>query len=164
MSNQATKHDQGKPRMELLPPEALEEIAKVLTFGSKKYDAHNWRKGFEYSRLLGAALRHITAYNGGEDKDPESGLSHLSHASCCLMFLITQEVNGTGTDDRFKPLVDFINKLPKEAPDVIFPEENKFKQPIWKKDAPTLLGGPDVALVTTILQTSQWVDDYVSKA
>ena len=31
------KEDQSKPRMELLPPDALIEIAKVMTYGSSKY-------------------------------------------------------------------------------------------------------------------------------
>lgn len=96
----AIKHDDEKVPLELIPPEALIEIAKVLGFGAKKYDAHNWRNGFKWSRLLGAALRHIVAYIGGENKDPESGLSHLAHAGCCIMFLITHEVKGLGEDDR----------------------------------------------------------------
>lgn len=94
------KHDDGKPRMDLLPPEALREIADVLALGAQKYDAHNWRKGFAYSRLLAAALRHVFSWAGGENKDPESGKSHLAHAACCLMFLITFEQTRTGTDDR----------------------------------------------------------------
>ena len=95
------KHDEGKPRMDLLPPEALREIADVLALGAQKYDAHNWRRGFAYSRLLAAALRHVFSWAGGEDKDPESGKSHLAHAACCLMFLITFEQTRTGTDDRY---------------------------------------------------------------
>lgn len=95
------KHDEGKPRMDLLPPEALREIAEVLALGAQKYDDHNWRKGFAYSRLIAAALRHLFAWVGGENKDPESGKSHLAHAACCLMFLITFEQTSTGTDDRY---------------------------------------------------------------
>jgi len=97
------KHDIGKPRTDLLPTAPLLAIAGVLGFGANKYAAHNWRAGFSYSRLIGAALRHILAYNDGEDKDPESGLSHLAHAGCCILFLLEQEAKGTGTDDRFKP-------------------------------------------------------------
>lgn len=89
--------------MELLPTVPLRAIAEVLTFGAKKYDAHNWRGGIEYSRLIGAALRHLTAYNDGEDKDPESGLSHLAHLGCCVLFLLEQENKGTGLDDRYRP-------------------------------------------------------------
>lgn len=96
------KHDQGKPRLELLPSDSLEEIAKVLTFGAKKYSAENWRKGINYSRLMGAAMRHLLAWKDGEDKDPESGLTHLAHAGCCVLFLIWMEKNRQDLDDRFK--------------------------------------------------------------
>jgi len=82
-----TKNDQGKIRLELLSTKWLCGVGEVLTFGAKKYAPHNWRSGIEASRLIGAALRHISAWNDGEDNDPETNLSHLSHASCCLMFL-----------------------------------------------------------------------------
>lgn len=97
------KHDSEKPRMDLLPNAALTGIAEVLTFGAKKYDAHNWRGGIEYSRLIAAAYRHLGAFNDGEDLDPESGLSHLKHLGCCVSFLLEQEAKGTGLDDRYKP-------------------------------------------------------------
>lgn len=97
------KLDSEKPRADLLPTAPLLAIAQVLGFGAKKYDAHNWRGGIEYSRLIGAALRHLLAYNDGEDKDPESGLSHLAHLGCCVLFLLEQEAKGTGLDDRYKP-------------------------------------------------------------
>src|SRR5690348_15045125 len=68
------KFDQEKPRTDLLDPVALEGLAKILTFGAKKYAAHNWRGGISYSRLIAAALRHTFAILRGEDVDPESGL------------------------------------------------------------------------------------------
>jgi hypothetical protein len=98
----ALKFDQGKPPMSLLPMEALVEVAKVLGFGATKYAPHNWRKGFKWSRLADAALRHLTSYCAGERKDPETHLSHLAHASCMLMFLLTHELNGLGEDDLLK--------------------------------------------------------------
>lgn len=97
-----TKHDQDKPRMDLLDPHAIEVLAQVLTFGAKKYEAHNWRKGISKGRLLAAALRHLFAYLGGQDKDPETGLSHVGHAMCCCMFLLGLE-NRMDLDDRYKP-------------------------------------------------------------
>ena len=97
------KHDQGKPRMDLLDRHALEQIAEVLGFGAEKYSAHNWRGGIAMSRLLGAALRHIHAHNDGEDTDAESGLSHLAHAGCCLMFALRMEKDRPDMDDRYKP-------------------------------------------------------------
>jgi hypothetical protein len=98
-----TKYDEGKPDMSLLSSVAIEEVAKVMTFGKRKYAAHNWRKGISYSRCIAAALRHIFAYLRGEDIDPESGLSHLGHAICCLMFLLEFILTGrTDLDDRYK--------------------------------------------------------------
>jgi hypothetical protein len=69
-----TKHDQDKPRMELLSVPFIEGVSQVLAFGAKKYGEHNWRKGISQSRLIGAALRHTFAFLRGEDKDAESGL------------------------------------------------------------------------------------------
>lgn len=100
--NIGKKHDGGKPPMALLSGAALVEIAKVLEFGSKKYDSWNWKGGFKWSRLASAVLRHIFSWLSGEDKDPETGLSHLAHASCGLMFLLDFEVNKLGEDDRYK--------------------------------------------------------------
>lgn len=96
------KHDSGKNRVDLLPPEALEEIGLVLAFGARKYADENWREGADWSRYYGAALRHLFAWKRGEDVDPETGLSHLAHASCCLMFLITSQQLELGTDDRWQ--------------------------------------------------------------
>lgn len=96
------KHDHGKPPLDLLPFEALLEVAKVLDFGAKKYARNNWRSGFLWSRLLAAALRHLFAWGMGERKDPETGLSHLAHAACMVLFLITHEVKNYGTDDCLK--------------------------------------------------------------
>lgn len=98
----AIKHDSDKNRLELIPSEAIEEIGKVLTHGAKKYDSWNWAKGFKWSRLLGALLRHVYAWARGEDKDPETGLSHLAHAGCCIVFLIYHEIYHKDLDDRFK--------------------------------------------------------------
>jgi hypothetical protein len=97
-----TKHDADKLPMHLLSTEALEQVAAVLQFGAQKYVANNWRKGFVWSRPLSAALRHLLAFNAGEDRDPESGLSHLAHAACCVMFLLEFEKTHRELDDRYK--------------------------------------------------------------
>lgn len=99
----ALKFDDGKLPLHLLSTEAMNQTAAVLQFGADKYSAHNWRKGFAWSRPLAAAMRHITAFNAGEDKDPESGLSHLAHAACCIMFLLEFEKTHKELDDRYKP-------------------------------------------------------------
>lgn len=96
------KHDGEKVRLELLSSTWLFGVGRVLTFGAKKYAAHNWRKGLELSRLLGAALRHILLFLGGEDLDPETGLSHLYHASCCVMFASELHETRPDLDDRYR--------------------------------------------------------------
>lgn len=94
------KFDTGKPRYDLLPPEALDGLAKVLTFGAQKYDARNWEKGMEWGRVFGALQRHMWAWWQGQGTDPETGISNLHHAACCIAFLQTYEARGAGTDDR----------------------------------------------------------------
>jgi hypothetical protein len=97
-----TKHDQGKPRPELIPPSAINGAARVFAFGAKKYDDRNWEKGIDFSRLYGALLRHVNAFWDGQDKDDESGDDHLAHALCCLMMLYEHSTNPKYTefDDR----------------------------------------------------------------
>jgi hypothetical protein len=98
----ALKFDTDKLPVNLLSSEALLQTAAVLKFGADKYAEHNWRAGFAWSRPLAAAMRHIMAFNDGEDKDPESGLSHLAHAMCCIMFVLEFEKTHRELDDRYK--------------------------------------------------------------
>lgn len=102
----AVKFDSGKTDWSLMPFEAVEEINKVLEFGAKKYAAHNWTQGdgFRYTRVLNSLFRHLFAWSRGEDLDPESGLSHLSHAGCNIIFLIyyNRYKDRYNNDDRFK--------------------------------------------------------------
>jgi hypothetical protein len=39
-------------------------------------------------RYYAAALRHLPAWRGGEELDPESGLTHLAHALANAAFLM----------------------------------------------------------------------------
>lgn len=94
------KKDQAKTRLDLLPPRPLVEIGEVLTFGAEKYEPWNWSKGIAFSRLFAAMLRHLFAWWAGQDKDPETGLSHLAHAGCCLLFMMDLRHSQPGCDDR----------------------------------------------------------------
>jgi hypothetical protein len=71
----------------------MEETAKVLTFGAKKYSEDNWRQveGLQ-KRYLAAAMRHINAIQKGERLDPESGLHHLAHVMCCISFMLEDQL------------------------------------------------------------------------
>ncbi len=95
------KFDAGKPRLDLVPSEALVVLGEVLAYGANKYGKANWSKGLEHSRLIAATLRHLAAYNGGEDTDTESGLSHIGHALCNLAFLAWMVKNRPELDDRW---------------------------------------------------------------
>ena len=78
----------------------INEVGKVLTFGAEKYDPHNWRKVDDLqNRYSSAALRHIFAHIDGEDADEETGLSHLAHAICCLMFKLEDELIGESEEE-----------------------------------------------------------------
>lgn len=102
MATEGLKYDGEKPHMDLLDADHLENVAKVLTFGAKKYAAHNWRNGINVSRLIAAAYRHLGAINRGEDIDPESGLDHVAHLGCCVQFLDWTLNNKPEFDDRWK--------------------------------------------------------------
>lgn len=86
------KFDSGKTQYHLMPLTALEQTNRVLMHGANKYGANNWQhvKGAE-ERYYNAALRHMFAWQAGEKADPESGINHLAHAICSLMFLIEKE-------------------------------------------------------------------------
>lgn len=86
--SEGDKHDQDKARWDLLPMRAVSDIVNVLTYGAKKYAPNNWRKVEDArARYYAAALRHLIAWWMGEERDKESGLPHLAHAGCCLIFL-----------------------------------------------------------------------------
>jgi hypothetical protein len=88
---EGTKYDKGKLPLDLWSPYAIEETTKVLAFGADKYKAYNWAEGIRYSRVFSALLRHLWAFWRRRKLDEESGLSHLAHAMCCLMFLLHYE-------------------------------------------------------------------------
>jgi len=88
-SKDFAKADSDKNRLELIQPEFILGLGEVLTFGATKYAPNNWMKAKpkDVERIKGATLRHQLAYMSGEKKDPETGISHLHHISCNLMFL-----------------------------------------------------------------------------
>ena len=83
------KYDAGKPMWDLLQWDAVEEIVKVLTFGAERYGAYSWKEvEGARDRYMAALMRHIKAWYQGEEIDPDSGIHHLGHAGCCLLFLL----------------------------------------------------------------------------
>ncbi len=100
------RYNTDKVKLDLLSPIALIGTADVLTFGAKKYDDHNWRKGMKWSVCIGSLLRHLIKFMAGEDLDPESGLPHIDHVACNAMFLQEYFRVQKKYDDRFKPKIE----------------------------------------------------------
>ncbi len=89
------KHDANKEVYALIDEAWEAATAKVLTVGSRKYTDDNWKQCKTPWRTYYSALRrHLAACARGDTVDPESGQSHLVHATCCLMFLHWFESNG----------------------------------------------------------------------
>ncbi len=78
------KHDEGKPEYDRLAFDALGAFNDVHKFGDSKYARGNWKQGLHLSRLLNAAIRHISATLNGDLFDSESGKLHTAHAGVCL--------------------------------------------------------------------------------
>jgi hypothetical protein len=93
------KDDSEKLRWDLLPVSELEDIIGVLSYGAKKYGDDNWKSvTTPRRRYFAAACRHVFAWWRGETFDPESGLHHLAHAGCSLLFLVWFDKRESKTD------------------------------------------------------------------
>lgn len=103
MEEKALRYNEGKPELHYLLtfPEALRAIARVSTCGARKYEAYNYLKGAPASESVGSALRHLLAWWGGENNDPESELHHLAHFAWNAIRLVDEVLSRKpGVDDR----------------------------------------------------------------
>jgi hypothetical protein len=83
------KFDSGKLEYDMFPNSVLEDAIKVMMYGAytKGYSKNNWMLCEDINRYYNALRRHTEAWRAGETLDPESGLPHLSHALCNLVFM-----------------------------------------------------------------------------
>jgi hypothetical protein len=89
MEEKGSKYDGDKLRWDLLDLGLVEEVVKILTFGANKYSPNNWQKVENgEDRYYAALMRHLTEYRKGNRIDEESGLNHLSHLMCNVLFLL----------------------------------------------------------------------------
>lgn len=88
------KFDDGKLRYDLLPPDALHELARIYTIGAQKYSPRSWEQGISYCRIFAALMRHCWAYFRGEENDPDDGLHHMAHAAWNCMTLLAYSKRG----------------------------------------------------------------------
>ncbi len=91
----------SKPeRYDLIPPRAMDDVARVYGVGAGKYEARNWEKGYAWGLSIASLHRHIKAFERGQSYDVETGEHHLAHAVFHCLALMTFERYGLGTDDR----------------------------------------------------------------
>ncbi len=81
------KYDNGKPKHSLLPSGIMNGVLNVMGFGAQKYEKDNWKKCENMSTWYDGCHRHLEQFWEGMDLDEESGLSHIDHAMCNLVFL-----------------------------------------------------------------------------
>lgn len=97
------KVTKGKLRYDLLPIEAIQEVVKAFMYGADKYEDWNWLgDNTKWSSYYDAGRRHGDADWMGEDKDSDSGLSHLAHEIASKIILLTLKMQEKGIDDRRK--------------------------------------------------------------
>ena len=94
------KFDDNKPRLDLVPPELIEAVGIVRTYGVSKYgDSESWKQ-VEPHRYRAALMRHMCLYIKEPDGvDKESGLPHLWHIACNVAFLIALNADKCPTSD-----------------------------------------------------------------
>ncbi len=92
---------QTKPSLSAIPFPAVYAVGRAMQDGEKKYGRFNWREHNVNSDVyIDAAMRHLLAWNDGEDVAEDSGCNHLAHAAACLMILIDADFTDSMNDQR----------------------------------------------------------------
>ena len=89
-SERGIKDVEGKLRFDLIPPEAMVEIAKVFTEGSARYGDRNWEKGIPVDECVAAIERHLMRFKLGQDFNPKTECHEAAHMAFWCMVLISQ--------------------------------------------------------------------------
>lgn len=93
------KHDGGKPRLDLVPPEIIEAVGAVMTHGAEKYGEGSYRN-VEPKRYRAALMRHICQWlRDPHGIDEDSGLPHLYHIACNVAFLLEIDKERDGINE-----------------------------------------------------------------
>lgn len=91
-------------RYDLIPVEALAEVAFIYHKGAEKYGAHNFEKGYEYSKSIAALQRHLEKFKSGlnfdDEFDGEVKPHHLAAVVFHALALMQFQAKKVGTDDR----------------------------------------------------------------
>lgn len=121
-------------RFDLIPAGPLKELAEHYGRGARKYDNHQWRQGYEWSKSIGAIGRHFNDFMAGKDYDvcsnePDNckftdaegneyvpiepntcfnhtGSHHMVAVAWHSFLLLEFKDTHPGHDDRYRPPVD----------------------------------------------------------
>lgn len=106
--NTSARYNEGKIQTREVYPAFILGIGDVLTKSREKYEAFNWCRPTKLSTPYESLMRHLMAFQMGEDFDKESGKHHLLHCATNLMFMYYHMMNNPQeSDDRgFKPQGD----------------------------------------------------------
>jgi hypothetical protein len=91
-------------RYDLIPVDALKQLAERYGHGATKYDERNWERGYNWSLSYAALQRHANQFWNGEEFDPDYPDSHhlaavLFHAAALLHYTLNKDKFGE-FDDR----------------------------------------------------------------
>jgi len=101
----------GKIQTREIDPQFILGIGEVMTIAREKYPHFNWQKDTKFSTPYESMMRHILAFQSGEDYDSQSKCHHLLHAASNIMFLYYYFCNQPQNDDRgFKNVLTKITK------------------------------------------------------
>lgn len=100
MESEGKRYNEGKPRVDLIPGDALLSLGDVFAMGAEKYGERNWELGMKWTTVLASMLRHTYKFMIGQDRDEESGLLHTQHIAWNALALLTYQLREIGDDDR----------------------------------------------------------------
>lgn len=98
--NGGLRYNDGKVRFDLLPPEALWELANLYTKGAIKYADRNWERGMSWGKCFASMMRHAWSFWRGEEIDEETGVHHMIAVAWNAFAIYTYSIRKIGIDDR----------------------------------------------------------------
>lgn len=89
------RKNQGKLRVDLIPPEQIVELARAFTAGAAKYGPSNWLESpVKFSTNLASLGRHLLKLKLGEDFDEETGCRHAALVAWNALAILSYQLRG----------------------------------------------------------------------
>jgi len=117
----------------------LAEVGVAMLEGARKYGRHNYRvAGVRASVYVDASIGHIMQWWEGEDKDPDTELSHITKAIASLFVLRDAMIQDMLVDDRPpKAKLDKVRNDLQERVDEIFDRYPEAKEAFTESSNPS---------------------------